>query len=181
MVVVTVLLLGANLYQIRKFSKTFLAETLLGFLNDYSSKEMRDSFDAITKFSAENPELIEQLRTIYFCCNRAKPLEEQHIETARGYVTKFEGFVGMHRSRIAWFFNKAWRLEKHGFINRRTLATICGLDGARIFIESVCPMTLAIRLAKIHQGDAKKFLRNPSVKWYTEMDKHIREELEKWR
>ena len=168
------LILGAtalviSLYQAQKASQTLLAGIVIMFLDEYSSPEMRAALDSLEQFYTKEPELVRQLNSLFASCYDRNIISNECSELhalAEKYCTAHEDAIGKSRSKVAWFFNKAWRLHRHGFIDKRTLRTIYGLDGAKTFLKVACPLTLAIRFAKIHKGESRSYLKDPSVLWY---------------
>ena len=175
------LLLGAaalaiTYYQARKTSQALLAGIVTKFIDEYSHQDMRESLDALETFESAQGPLLSHLMNLFAGCYDAKLLPSQTADLAKlaaDYRVKHEKSLGPHRSRVAWFFSKAWRLYNQGFIDKRTLNIIFGLDGARTFVKVACPLTLAIRFSKIHKGDISHYLRDEKVLWYKDASSHI--------
>ena len=158
-----------SFWQARRTSHQVSSAIVMKFLEEYSSQEMRDAITEMEEFYSKESQLIGQLNMLLASCYNQKIVEE-HLallhSISNDYCVSHEKAIGRSRSKIAWFFHKAWRLYNHGFINKRTLKTILSLDGHRVFVTVACPLTLAIRFSKIHNGNIETYLKDHNVLWY---------------
>jgi hypothetical protein len=166
----TLLLAIFTYMQVRHISRNQKNLNYIKFLDEYAKPKMRLAFREIEKFYKDNDLLCSQLNSIFECSKQKTPLDSSKIEAASEYLLKHEHIVEEHRARIAWFFHKAWKMYCYGFIDENTMQWVCKLDGAKTFINIVCPLTLAIRLSRIHKGDIHSFHQDENVLWYTNFE-----------
>jgi hypothetical protein len=140
---------------------------LHAFLSDYAKPEMFIALQVLRVFWEDNGNLVHELKRLH---TNIGEVDESDLSAAQKYVGEYESQIGTARRHVHSFYKRGWRLWKHGYLRRSDLRIIADSDGFELLRNVARPLSMAVNLVVVHEGDIQAFRRAAGkFKWYDEL------------